>query len=311
MVTGEGEINAAVTLSSLVFSPIFDLSQTYFFAAGIAGVNPKVTTINSVSFARYAVQVTLQYEIDLRELPDNFTTNYFPQGGQVPFEYPTSIYGTEVFELNAELRSIASSFARRAELADSSTAQTYRSQYTTSDEIYVAGTQPPAVMECDVTTTDVYFSGRLLSEAFDNTTSILTNGTGVYCSTAQEDNATLEALMRAAKHKLVDFSRIIVMRTGSDFERPYDGQSALDNLLYAEQGAFEPAVQNLYNAGVEVVQGILHEWDSTFAAGVKPKNYIGDIFATLGGEPDFGPGRKESLAGAGALTKRSRSRLRR
>ena len=117
--------------------------------------------------------------------------------------------------------------------------------------------------------------------------------------------------MRAAKHKLVDFSRIIVMRTGSDFERPYDGQSALDNLLYAEQGAFEPAVQNLYNAGVEVVQGILHEWDSTFAAGVKPKNYIGDIFATLGGEPDFGPGRKESLAGAGALTKRSQSRLRR
>lgn len=310
LVTGEGEINAAVTLSSLVSSPIFDLTRTYFLVAGIAGVNPKVTTINSVTFARYAVQVALQYQIDLRELPDNYSTSYIPQGAQVPFEYPTSIYGTEVFELNAELRSLASSFAGRATLADSDASQEYRAKYTTSDDIYAAGMKDPSVMECDVTTTDVYFSGRLLSEAFGNTTTVLTNGTGVYCSTAQEDNATLEALLRAAKHKLVDFSRIIVMRTGSDFERPYEGQSAPDNPLYADQGAFEPAVQNLYNAGVEVVKGILSEWNNTFAAGVKPRNYIGDMFGTLGGQPDFGPGRHESPVGAGVLSKRSRSGLR-
>lgn len=304
LVTGEGEINAAVTLSSLLFSPIFDLTHTYFFVAGIAGVNPKVTTINSATFARYAVQVALQYEIDLRELPDNWTTSYFPQGAQKPFEYPTSIYGTEVFELNADLRSIAASFARRANLSDSTTAQEYRAKYTTDNEIYAAGTKAPSVVECDVTTTDVYFSGSLLSDAFDKTTSVLTNGTGVYCSTAQEDNATLEALLRAAKHNLTDFSRIIVMRTGSDFERGYEGQSALDNLLYAEQGAFEPAVQNLYNAGVQVVQGILRGWNTTFAAGVKPSNYIGDIFGTLGGKPDFGPGSEQAKEDAGALTKR-------
>ena len=42
--------------------------------AGIAGVSPKVATLGSVTFARYAVQVALQYEFDAREIPDNFTT---------------------------------------------------------------------------------------------------------------------------------------------------------------------------------------------------------------------------------------------
>lgn len=31
-------------------------------------------------------------------------------------------------------------------------------------------------------------------------------------------------------------------------------------------------------------------WNSTFEAGVKAENYLGDIFGSLGGDPDFGPG---------------------
>lgn len=74
--------------------------------AGIAGVNPNVATIAGVSFARYAVQVALQYEIDAREMPDNFTSGYFPQNMHSPTDSlsPTDIYGTEVFEVNDALR---------------------------------------------------------------------------------------------------------------------------------------------------------------------------------------------------------------
>ena len=88
IVTGESEINAAATISAMVLSPYFDLTKTYFFIAGIAGVNPELGTTGSVTFARYAVQVALQYEIDIRELPSNFTTGYFPQGSEFPDEYP-------------------------------------------------------------------------------------------------------------------------------------------------------------------------------------------------------------------------------
>lgn len=34
----------------------------------------------------------------------------------------------------------------------------------------------------------------------------------------------------------------------------------------------------------------MNEWESTFAKGIPATNYIGDIFGSLGGVPDFGPG---------------------
>ncbi|KAK5001915.1 hypothetical protein LTR60_007259, partial [Cryomyces antarcticus] len=210
-------------------------------------------------------------------------------GATQPDQYPADIYGTEVFEVNQALQHLATGFARSATLNDSSAAITYRANYA-SASAYAAGAAAPSVVECDVATSDVYYSGTILSTAFANYTSLVTNGSGVYCTTAQEDNATLEALLRGAVTGLVDFARIIVMRTASDFDRPYPGEAATTNLFWADQGGFGPAIQNIYRAGVKVVDGILGEWNSTFAHGVNATNYVGDIFGTLGGTPDFGPG---------------------
>lgn len=293
--TGESEINAASTITALVHSPLFNLKNTYFMIGGIAGVNPKYGTLGDVAFSKYAIQVALQYEFDAREIPANFTTGYVPQGAYAPDQYPGSIYGTEVFEVSETLRDIAAQFASSAKLNDSSAAMAYRSHYT--DEgvtIYEAATKPPGIIKCDTATSDVYYSGVLLGETFENTTKLFTNGSGIYCMTAQEDNATLEAMLRAATTKLVDFARIIVMRTASDFDRPYPGLSNLDNLFYSDQGGFEPAIQNIYLAGTPVVKGILSNWESKFEKGVTPSNYIGDIFGTLGGTPDFGPAKSSA-----------------
>ena len=242
---------------------------------------------------------------------------YIPQGSTFPTEYPQSIYGTEVFEVNDALRQIAIGFAQTATLNDSSAAVAYRANYA-SIAAYKPGSEPPSVLGCDVATSDVYFSGALLGETFENTTKLFTNGSAVYCTTAQEDNATLEALLRGALANLTDFSRIIVMRTASDFDRPYIGESdnVADantfNLFYADQGGFEPALKNIYLAGVKVVEGILNEWDTTFEKGVKAPNYVGDIFGSLGGTPDFGletyfndnPVTKRSAKGSGKNAKR-------
>lgn len=274
-------------MTALTFSPLFDFQETYFLIAGIAGINPKVGTLGSVGFAKYAVQVALQYEFDAREIPANFTTGYVPQGSTSPTEYPQTEYGTEVFEVNAALRDIAVNFAKAARLNDSTVAQAYRVKYAKTSA-YKAGSEGPTILAADVATSDVYFSGTLLSEAFENTTKLFTNGSGVYGFTAQEDNATLEALLRGALHNLTDFSRIIVMRTASDFDRPYSGEADIVNLFYADQGGFEPALMNIYLAGIKVVEGILKKWDPIFKKGIKPTNYIGDIFGSLGGSPDFG-----------------------
>ncbi|KAF2859367.1 purine nucleoside permease [Piedraia hortae CBS 480.64] len=300
LITGEGEINAASSLSALVLSPLFDLQSTYFLIAGIAGINPEVAPTCSVTFARYAVQVALQYEFSTQELNSSDGSGYIPLGARRPYTYPKDIYGTEVFELNAALQRIAATYARTATLADSAVAKSYRAHYVGS-----AGASAPGVYECDVATSDVYYSGKVLSDSFAHFARILTNGSAVYCSTAQEDNASLEALIRASRAGKLDFSRIIVMRTASDYDRPYPGQAAEDN-LFADQGAFRPSVENIYRAGIKIVEGIVGKWEGRFAEGVKAENYVGDIFATLGGQPDFGPGartlpslRKRGIGGRG------------
>ena len=50
------------------------------------------------------------------------------------------------------------------------------------------------------------------------------------------------------------------------------------------------SLTNIHIAGVKIIQGIIDDWDSKFKAGVKLDNYIGDVFGSLSGQPDLGPG---------------------
>ncbi|KAF7308232.1 Purine nucleoside permease [Mycena chlorophos] len=286
-ITGQGEINAASTISALVTSPRFDLRSTYFLLAGIAGVNPKLATVGSVTFARFAVQPGLQHEIDAREKPANFPSGYFGFGTTVPGQYPVWIDGTEVFEVNDALRHVAADLARSATLQDTQECKDLRATYAPAP-IYAAGAAPPSIVLCDTLTSDTFWSGVLLAEAFENTTRVLTSRKASACSTQQEDNAVLGALLRGALANLVDFSRIIVMRSGSDFDRQPLGGSAADT-LFAPMVAHDVSILNLRNAGLEVAKGIMAGWSATFERGIEPTNYIGDILGSLGGKPDFVP----------------------
>jgi purine nucleoside permease len=126
------------------------------------------------------------------------------------------------------------------------------------------------VIAADVVTSDVWYSGKLLSDTVENYARLITNGSFHYGCTAEEDNATLEVLLRATVAGLVDFGRIIVMRTASDMDRQYPGQTAAENLL-TNAGGFGPSIANIYLAGVKVVEGIVGNWESKFSAGIKRK----------------------------------------
>jgi hypothetical protein len=100
------------------------------------------------------------------------------------------------------------------------------------------------------------------------------------------------------------------MSIGSNFDRPPPSLSDWEHLTRADQNGFHIAIANLYNAGIEIVKGILDNWNCTFERGVVPANYIGDIFGSLGGHPDFGFGsitggtRLKSAATAAAASRR-------
>jgi purine nucleoside permease len=256
MTTGMGHANAAASTMALVFSSRFDLGRTYFLVGGIAGIDPAQGTVGSAAWAKYLVDFGIQWELDGREIPSGWKTGFLGINTKDPTQKPPLDYRTEVFQLNTQLADAAFALSRQVVLSDSPEAQAARAKYD-----YAPANRPPSVIQCDTLTSDTWWSGTLIGERARQWTKMLTDGKGVYCTTQQEDNATYEALARAAKARLIDSSRIAVLRTGSDFDRPYPGQTSADNLInYAAQGGFQPAITNLYLAGNPLVQDIVTHW---------------------------------------------------
>ncbi|MBB5469247.1 purine nucleoside permease [Paraburkholderia sp. CI2] len=256
MTTGMGHANAAASIMALTFSPRFDLRHTYFMVAGIAGIDPLQGTVGSAAWANWLVDFGIQWEIDGREIPPGWNTGYLGINTTGPTQKPPLDYRTEVFQLNPALSNAAFALSHNVTLTDDAQAQAARAKYN-----YAPANRPPTVIQCDTLAGDTWWSGTDLGERARQWTKILTDGKGTYCTTQQEDNATFEALTRAATVHRVDLNRVAVLRAGSDFDRPYAGQSSADNLLnYSSQGGFTIAIDNLFLTGNPLVQDIVTHW---------------------------------------------------
>ncbi|GAA5831531.1 hypothetical protein JCM3766R1_001789 [Sporobolomyces carnicolor] len=281
--TGEAEINAASTIMALTLSPKFNLTKTYFLIAGIGGIRPSEGTLGSAAWARFSVQSGLAYELDSRQIPSNWSAGFWALGTKAPGQLPATsdLYGTEVFELNTNLLSRVLNITSGLTLNDSSVAQEYRKKYD-----YAPANEAPKVFQGDVLCSDAYFAGTILSDVWYNYTKLMTQGQGTYALTAQEDNASLESFMRASTAGLVDYSRIMLLRTASDFDSAPNATFDALTAFQAEQGGFEPAIQNLVIVGGPVVEDIHSNWDSLYAAGIAAPavangSYYGDDLGTL------------------------------
>ena len=85
---GGGIANAAATMMALGLDPRFDLSQSYWLIAGIAGGDPQDSTLGSAVWAEHIVDGDLLYEIDGREIPSDWPYGMIPLGGEHPAETP-------------------------------------------------------------------------------------------------------------------------------------------------------------------------------------------------------------------------------
>jgi purine nucleoside permease len=258
MTTDMGHANAAASMTALIYSGKFDLRRTYFLIAGIAGINPDYGTIGSATWARYLVDVDIAHEIDAREMPPGWSDGFFGVLTKGPGEKPRFDYRTELFQVDEALLQKALQLSRHAVLEDSPDVVDYRASYPHSP-----ANRPPAVTQCDTASGDTWWGGSRLGERATRWTRLLTDGHGVYCTSQQEDNATLVALTRGAMSGLTDIHRVAVLRTGSDFDRPYPGQSTFDSLVAQQSvaGAVHTSTANLVHAGMPLVKDIVDHWD--------------------------------------------------
>ncbi len=262
--TGMGHANAAASTLAVTLDPRFDLRKTWFF---ITGIDPTQGTLGTAAWARWLVDVGIAHEIDAREMPKGWKNGYYGLLTKGPGEKPKLEYRTEVARVDEALLQKVLALTKNAALQDSDAARAYRARYPQAP-----ANQPPRVTQCDTLGGDTWWHGHRLGAHARAWTKLLTDGQGTYCTTQQEDNATYNALERAAAAGKVDLKRLAVLRTASNFDRPHPGQSAHASLIASTTGAtggFMPATHNLQAVAGIVVRDIVAHW-AQWREGVPP-----------------------------------------
>jgi purine nucleoside permease len=266
IVTGMGVPNAAASIMAAGLNPMLDLRSTYILVAGIAGTPPEVGTLGTAAWAEWVVNAAAANEIDPRELPSDWLYPYFHLGCTTPWCTDGFETGTEVFHLNPALAEAAYQLSKDVELADSEAARAYRAHFAGP-----VASGAPHVIKADSISSETFFGGRILSDWLSWWTRQWTDGRGIYGMSDNEDHGTMTSLRRLAAAKLINWDRVMVLRTASDFDQPYPGRSALqaigDSSSEGLPIAMDIALQNAYRAGSAVTREIIRNWQ-VWEAGV-------------------------------------------
>lgn len=258
VLTGQGTAHAAATIMALGLDPRFDLSHAYWIIAGIAGATPEQASLGSALWAKYVVDGDLGYEIDPREMPPDWSSGYVPLRKTRPFEPPAAPLDGQMYTLNPNLTEWAFNLTRSTPLADTDKLREIRSHFDGA-----AAQRPPFVGIGDEISSSTYWHGRLFDKWAAEWVSYFTGGKGVFVTTAMEDTGTLQSLTYLAQAKRVDFQRVLVLRTVSNYDRQPEGMSAAESLAHQRIGAYSgylPSLEAAYTVGHTVVAELLKQW---------------------------------------------------
>ena len=258
VLTGQGTAHAASTIMALGLDPRFDLSHAYWLIAGIAGGSPERISLGSAAWARWVVDGDLGYEIDAREMPSDWSTGYIPLRKAKPFETPAAPLDGQMYALNGELADWAFNLTRNTTLADSDRLKEVRSHFEGA-----AAQRPPSVMMGDEVSGSTYWHGKLSDAWANEWMTYFTEGKGQFATTAMEDTGTLQSLRFLANAGRVDWNRILVLRTVSNFDQQPRGMTAADSLAHQRIGSYSaylPSLESAYTVGHVVVNELLANW---------------------------------------------------
>lgn len=265
MTTGKGYANAATSVSALAYSPQFDLTESWFLIAGVAAIDPRHATLGSPTWPRYLIDFGIQWALDARDIPPDWTTGYLSINTYTPDQKPHREYGTELYRLDEALVSWALRLSADVTLADSDGAAAWRARYDSEP-----ANRPPAVVQCDSASSDTWWYGDRLADRAAQLARQLTEGQARLCSAQQEDNAILTALERADAAGRLARERTAIVRAGASFYRSWEGLDDAEGLTgYARQGGYQPALANMVRTGYPLVAAIANDWEA-WRRGVPP-----------------------------------------
>jgi purine nucleoside permease len=270
VLTGQGTAHAASTIMAVGLDPRFDFTHAYWIIAGIAGGSPDQISLGSAAWARWVVDGDLGYEIDPREMPADWSTGYIPLRKARPFEQSPAPQDGQVYKLNAGLAEWAYNLTHAVPLADTERLKSIRARFDGA-----AAQLPPQVVMGDEVSGSTYWHGKLSDAWASEWLRYFTGGEGKFATTAMEDTGTLQSLEYLARAGRVDKSRVMVLRTVSNYDRQprdMDAAASLASQRIGTYSAYLPSLEAAYAVGHTVVNELLTHW---------PK-YAN---ASIGGEP--------------------------
>lgn len=260
IVTGIGTAKAAASIMMLGMDPRFDLSQSYWLVAGIAGFDPEDASIGSAAWAEYLVDGDLSHEIDAREMPEDWPFGYIARHTDKPFDPDKPEPTGEMFQLNPELTEWAYQLTKDLELPDFESLTETRELYTEHPNAQLA----PFVLKGDNLAALTFWHGAILNDWANQWVDYWSNGKGEFVSSAMEDTGTMQSISYLDNIGRVDRDRVMVLRTASNYTMQPPGISAAENLLKENEGyaGLDASLESAYLVGSVVVDEIINNWDS-------------------------------------------------
>jgi len=250
---------ASLQLFALGLDPRFDFSRSYWLVAGIAGVSPHVAAEGSAAWARHIIDGDLAYEIDSREAPADWPYGIMALGNKNPLQKPViPAWAPKPMSWTLNPGLVAWAYARTKDLAlaDSPAAAANRALYAPD---FPAVARGPVVLLGDSFAAGRYWHGATMQRWADDWTALYTDGKGLCAMTNMEDHGFADAFSRLAALGKMDFDRVLVLRTGSNFSMPPKGVSAAASVAAEYQGML-PALEAAHRAGATVVRALLADW---------------------------------------------------
>jgi purine nucleoside permease len=260
VLTGVGTAKAAASVMAVGLDARFDLTKAYWLVAGIGGGDPADVSLGSAVWAETVVDGDLAFELDARQIPENWPTGYVPLRRAVPYEQPvrTALEG-EVYTLNPELVGWAFRLTQDVPLPDSDSLRTARARFAS----FPNATKPPFVTRGSTLSASTFWHGSKMEEWANAWTRYYTAGKGNYMIAGMEDSGTLQALTFLDHAGRVDLQRVLVLRTVSNYDREPPGTPAADSLktlISGNYSAYFPALEAAQVVGDKLVRDFLDHW---------------------------------------------------
>lgn len=257
--TGGGVTNATASIMALGMDERFDLSSAYWLIAGIGGGDPEDVSLGTGVWAEHVVDGDLLYEIDAREMPDEWEYGLIPLGAKEPNQEATGwTVDTIEYELNEQLVDWAYEMTRDHAVDDTKEMKAFRERF----EGYPNAQKPPFVAVGDTIGASTYWHGNHLNDWANDWVKLHAGDDANMVTSNMEDNGTLTALHRLAREDLVDTDRVMLLRTVSNYTFPPPGQSAAWSTTAPYPNDGDPAYEAAFQLGNRVVQAIVEDWDT-------------------------------------------------